>query len=122
MALEREGVARWIADYEAAWRRGRSADLGGLFTADAVYCTSPGAEPLAGIGQIRHWWRAESDPAERWELTAEVLAVDGDRAVARLDVRYSAPAQHRFLDLWLMRFAPDGRCAQFEEWYWSPEP
>ncbi len=121
MALDREGVSRWIAAYEGAWRRGSTGDLGALFTDEATYRPTPGAEPLHGIDAIRLWWESETDPAERWRLTWEVLALDGDLAIARLDVRYEAPDERRYLDLWILRFAPDGRCTAFEEWYWTPE-
>ena len=118
--MDRQGVSRWIAAYEAAWRQGRAGRIDALFTPDALYRVSPGAEPLRGRDAIARWWAAESDPAERWDLTAEVLAVDGPVAVARLDVLYRAPEQRRFLDLWLLRFVPGGLCAEFEEWFWTP--
>lgn len=121
MPLDRDAVALWISAYESVWRDGRSRDLGELFTEDAGYRASPSAEPLRGLVAIRRWWDAETDPAEDWCIVSEVLAVDGDVAVARLDVRYSAPAERRYLDLWILRFAPDGRCSSFEEWYWTPE-
>lgn len=121
MALDRDRVSRWITAYEGLWREGRSRDLGDLFTEDATYRASPSAAPLRGLAAIRRWWDAETDPAEGWRMTTEVLAVDGDVAIARLDVRYSAPAERRYLDLWILRFAPDGRCVAFEEWYWTPE-
>ena len=118
--MDRQGVSRWIAAYEAAWRLGRGASLDALFTPDAIYRTSPTAEPLRGRDAIARWWAAESDPAERWDLTAEVLALDGPVAVVRLDVRYRAPEERRYLDLWILRFVPGGLCAAFEEWYWAP--
>ena len=121
MALDREAVARWISAYESVWREGRSRDLGELFTPDADYRASPSAPPLRGLDAIRRWWDAETDPSEGWRMRADVLAVDGDVAVARLDVRYTAPDARRYLDLWIMSFAPDGRCRSFEEWYWTPE-
>jgi ketosteroid isomerase-like protein len=121
MAIDRAAVSAWIASYEAVWRSGRSEGLEALFTPGAAYGPTPSAPPLRGLAEIRAWWEAQTSPAERWRMEAEVVAVDGDRAVARLDVRYTAPAERRYQDLWLMRFAPDGRCAEFEEWYWSPE-
>lgn len=121
MPLDRDAVARWIDAYESVWREGRSHDLGRLFTEDASYRASPSAAPLRGLEAIRRWWDVETDPSDGWRMTVEVLAVDGDVAVARLDVRYSAPAERRYLDLWILRFAPDGRCSAFEEWYWTPE-
>ena len=121
MALDREAVAGWIALYEAVWRQRRPRDLERLFTDDATYRASPSAPPIRGIDAIRRWWAAETDPADEWALSSQVLAVDGDVAVARLEVRYAAPDPRRYIDLWIMSFAPDGRCRSFEEWYWTPE-
>ena len=120
--MDRAHVEGWIRAYERAWRSGDADAVAALFTPDATYRASPLAPSVRGIDAIAAWWRAESDPAERWELTSEVLAVDGPVAVARLDVRYSAPREFRYLDLWVMRFADDGRCAAFEEWWWAEPP
>jgi len=52
-------------------------------------------------------------------MTADVVAVEGDIAVVRVDVSYTAPRPQEYRDLWLLRFADDGRVADFEEWaYW----
>lgn len=120
--MDRAHVEGWIRAYERAWRSGDAEAVAALFTAGATYRASPLAPPMRGTDAIVARWRAESDPAERWELTSEVLAVDGQIAVARLDVRYSAPRAVRYLDLWVMRFAGDGRCEEFEEWWWSDPP
>jgi ketosteroid isomerase-like protein len=120
--VDRAHVEGWIRAYERAWRAHDAGAVAALFTADATYRASPLAPPVRGIDAITAWWRSESDPAERWELTSEVLAVDGPVAVARLDVRYSAPTEVRYLDLWVMRFAPGGRCDAFEEWWWRHPP
>jgi hypothetical protein len=51
------------------------------------------------------------------------VAVDGDVAVVGLHVQYGEPAAQRYRDLWVLRFAEDGRCAAFEEWpFWPGRP
>jgi uncharacterized protein (TIGR02246 family) len=120
--VDRARVRHWIAAYERAWAAGDPSALARLFTDDATYRPSPLGEPLTGRAAIAEWWASASDPAERWEMSSEVLAVEGDRAVARIEVRYTAPERVRYLDLWVMRFAPDGRCAAFEEWWWRDPP
>jgi hypothetical protein len=56
-------------------------------------------------------------------MDAQIVAVDGDVAVARVHVRYEDPAPHEYRDLWIIRFAPDGRCQAFEEWpFWPGQP
>ena len=65
------------------------------------------------------WERERDGPDEEFELSSEVFAVDGDRAVVRVEVRYGEPARE-FRDIWLLRFE-DGACSEFEEWAFWPE-
>jgi len=52
-------------------------------------------------------------------MTAEPVAVEGDAAVVRVEVRYGEPVSQEYRDLWLLRFADDSRVSEFEEWaYW----
>jgi hypothetical protein len=56
-------------------------------------------------------------------VAAEPVAVEGRHAVVRLEVRYGDPAPQEYRDLWVLRFAPDGRVEEFEEWaYWPGKP
>lgn len=119
MAVTREVVQGWVARYEQAWRTPGTDALAGLFTDDAVYRTSPYAQPAVGLPEIAGMWEAERDgPDEPFTMNTEILAVDGNMSVVRVQVDYQQPAQ-QFRDLWVIRFADDGRCAEFEEWaYW----
>jgi hypothetical protein len=47
--------------------------------------------------------------------------MDGAVVVVRVDVEYAATG-NSWRDLWILRFAPDGRCSWFEEWPFAPEP
>jgi hypothetical protein len=119
--MTREQVADWIAAYERAWRAPGTDPLGQLFTEDATYRQGPYDEPVAGLPAIGSMWQAEREgPDEEFLLTSEVVAVDGATAVARLHVRYGAPAHQEWSNLWVMRFAGDGRCEEFEEWPIAP--
>lgn len=56
-------------------------------------------------------------------MTSEVVAVEGDTAVVRVEVHYGDRAGQEYRDLWIMRFAEDGRCSSFEEWpFWPGQP
>jgi hypothetical protein len=56
-------------------------------------------------------------------VTAEPVAVEGLDAVIRVEVRYGEPVTQEYRDLWVLRFAPDGRVGTFEEWaYWPDKP
>lgn len=120
--MDKEQVAAWIAGYERAWRTPGTDMLGEIFTADATYLQGPYDEPLAGLPAIAEMWEEErTGPDEAFELTSEIIAVDGDTAVARIEVLYGEPDPEEFRDLWILRFAGDGRCRSFEEWWSSPE-
>ena len=55
--------------------------------------------------------------------TAERVAGDGRNAVVRVEVRYGDPVRQEYRDLWVLRFAADGRVEDFEEWaYWPGKP
>jgi hypothetical protein len=119
--MDREHVASWIAAYERAWRTPGTDMLATLFTADASYLQGPYLQPLIGLRAIAGMWENERDgPDEVFEVTNELLAVEGDTAVARMEVRYGDPVDREYRDLWIVRFAEDGRCRSFEEWPFSP--
>jgi len=120
--VTREQVAGWVAAYERAWRAPGTGALAGIFTPDAVYRQGPYDEPVTGLPAIAVMWEAERDgPDEVFHMTSDVIAVDGDTAVVQAEVSYGDPARQEYRDLWVLRFAGDGRCAWFEEWPFRPE-
>lgn len=112
----------WVDAYERAWRSPGVAALAELFTPDATYRATPYAEPVVGLPAIELMWEAERDgPEEAFTMTRDVIAVDGGVGVVRLVVRYGDPVRQEYTDLWVLRFAPDGRCREFEEWPFWPQ-
>ncbi len=112
---------RWVAGYERAWRAGDVPGVRRLFTDDARYRRSPYEEPAVGPDAIGAFWR--DDDGRTFSVVAEPVAVDGRNAVVRLEVRYGDPVDQEYRDLWVLRFAPDGRVEDFEEWaYWPGAP
>ncbi|MCY9556104.1 hypothetical protein M5W98_31440, partial [Paenibacillus apiarius] len=108
--MDRNRVAAWIAAYEQAWRTPGTAALGTMFTSDASYRQGPYRDPVVGLPAITRMWDSERDgPDEVFEMTSEIVAVDGD------------PVHQEWRDLWIMRFAEDGKCLSFEEWPFAPE-
>jgi SnoaL-like domain len=122
MSARRTSAEAWIEAYKRAWRTAGTDPLRGLFTEDASYRISPYEEPARGLAEIGALWereRAGSD--EEFEMSFEVVAVDRDTVVARIEVDYAAGNEYR--DLWVVRFAADGRCREFEEWpFWPGQP
>jgi ketosteroid isomerase-like protein len=121
---DRNGVREWLTGYEAAWRAPGTTGLARLFTEDATYLQSPYEEPVTGLDAIGRMWEEEREgPDEVFSLAADVVAVDGQVAVVRAEVHYGDPSTQEYRDLWVIRFAADGRCAWFEEWpFWPQQP
>ena len=120
--MTRNQVAEWVSAYERAWRSPGTQALEALFTADASYSQGPYREPVVGRAAIAKMWEAERDgPAEVFTMTSQVVAADGDTGVARVLVRYGDPVRQEYKDLWVIHFAADGKCDEFEEWPFAPE-
>ena len=120
--VSREQVGDWVTAYERAWRTPGTGGLAGIFTEDAVYRQGPYDEPVTGLPAIAVMWEAEREgPGEVFRMTSSIVAADGDTAVVRLEVSYGDPVRQEYRDLWVVRFAGDGRCASFEEWPFWPE-
>jgi ketosteroid isomerase-like protein len=117
---DRAAVTAWVAAYERAWRMQGTDMLAGLFTDDATYSMDPYGETARGLADIAELWERERVSAdESFTMTYDVVAVEDDTAVVRVAVEYhERPRQYR--DLWVIRFAGDGRSAAFEEWPFSP--
>jgi uncharacterized protein (TIGR02246 family) len=119
--MDRRAVERWVDHYEQLWRTPATDHLVDLFRPDATYLPSPWARRLNGLDEIARFWESERDSAdEEFTMSSDVVAVDGDAAVVRVSVEYAEPGGGRWRDLWVLRFAPDGRCSSFEEWPFAP--
>lgn len=120
--MDRAAVQRWIAAYERAWRTPGTDPLADLFTADVSYLPSPWAPPIRGREAVGEFWDAErKGPDEEFVMATEVVAIDGATAVVRVSVDYGEPLFSRWRDLWVIRFADDGRCEAFQEWPFAPD-
>ena len=119
--MNRDDVMRWVEGYERAWRESDRLAVDTLFTEDAAYRLSAYEPSEIGLDAIKEFWA--DDAGKTFVMDARVVAVDGDVAVVRVDVQYLTPTEREYRDVWLLRFAPDGRVADFEEWaYWPGKP
>jgi len=122
ISMDRSEVLAWLTDYEQAWRTEGVDSLADLFTGDAVYRQGPFEPKVRGLPAIAVMWEAErTGPDEAFTMTSEIVAVDGDVAVVRVEVRYGEPVEQEWRDLWIIRFAEDGRAVSFEEWPFAPD-
>lgn len=120
--MERADVERWVADYERAWRTPGTGPLAEIFTPDVSYLMDPWSTPVVGLEALGELWERERDGSdEAFTMASEVVAVDGDVGVVRVEVDYHVTAS-RWRDLWVIRFSADGRCRAFEEWPFAPDP
>jgi hypothetical protein len=123
--LDRDQVQAWLNRYIAAWRANEEELIRALFTDDVHYRYQPYGEghPI-GLDALVESWLENPDPPDSWEAEYEPYAVDGDIAVATGWSHYhateSAP-ERTYRNVFLMRFAPDGRCAEFTDVYMREE-
>lgn len=117
----RSDVQDWLDRYIAAWRANEPGPIGELFSEDAIYHYHPyGDDPIRGRDAIVASWLEEGDPPDSWDASYEPFAVEDDRAVAVGWSRYRATdkgPERTYRNAFLLRFAPDGRCAEFTEYF-----
>jgi ketosteroid isomerase-like protein len=127
--MERGDVARWLADYVEAWRTYDPDRIAALFAADVEYRYHPYDEPIRGRDAVVESWLGEGDhpdasardPEGTYDASYAPVAVDGDLAVATGSSTYfespGGPVKQVFDNCFVMRFADDGRCREFTEWF-----
>jgi ketosteroid isomerase-like protein len=121
--MGRDEVMRWVERYERAWRDRDADAVEALFSPDAQYLQSPYEPPHVGLDAIKAFWSDDDEDGEAFTMSAEPVAVDVPNAVVRVEVHYGDPVRQEYRDLWVLRFAPDGRVELFEEWaYWPDKP
>ena len=125
--VDRAAVQDWLNRYVEAWRANADEPIRALFGDDVVYRFAPFSETHVrrGIDAVVKEWLDDPDPPDSWEARYEPFAVDGDRAVATGWSRYRASdsdPERTYHNVFLMRFATDGRCVEFTELYMREEP
>ncbi len=120
--MDHAQLSDWLVGYERAWRSPGTEALADLFTEDAIYSTGPYENPHRGLGAIARMWEGERlAPDEEFEMSSEIVAVEGDSGVVRIEVSYGPPRAREYRDLWIVRLDQSGHCFQFEEWpFWPP--
>jgi hypothetical protein len=115
--MDRARVMAWVAEYERGWREEDPSAVERLFTETARYRPSPYEASEVGHDAIKAFWL--DDAGQTFTMSAWPVAVEGNHAAIRVDVAYGPPGEQEYRDVWLLRFADDGRVEDFEEWaYW----
>jgi ketosteroid isomerase-like protein len=127
--MTKDDVDRWLTDYVAAWKSYEPDQIKALFSEDIAYRYHPYDEPFRGQDEVVKAWRGEADREEAgtrddpgtWEAEYSAVAVDGDTAVATGFSSYKdsadGPVARTYDNCFVMRFADDGRCREFTEWF-----
>ena len=120
--MDRATLAAWIDAYEGLWRTPGTDRLGELFAPDATYSMGPFEETQRGLPAIAELWERERvGPDEPFRMSYEIVAVEQDTGVSRVEVAYDGPPPRHYKDIWIVRLDEGGRCAHFEEWPFWPE-
>src|SRR5579875_3345310 len=113
-----DAVEGWIARYEQAWASNDPDEVRALFTEDGEYRFHPWEAPTAGHDAIVEAWLDAQDEADDHTFSWSLLAADGPTAVVQGRTAYTDGDV--YLNLWVIRFADDGRARAFTEWYMEP--
>jgi hypothetical protein len=111
----------WLRRYGEAWIGGDPAAAVRLFAEDATYHETPFDPPMVGSEAIRRYWTEGAQDGQR-EVTfaAQPVTVEGGVGYARWQATFVRVRNRAFVELDGMlaaRFADDGRCSEFREWW-----
>jgi uncharacterized protein (TIGR02246 family) len=118
--VDRSTVQAWLDGYVRAWESNDSEAIAALFTEDATYSYGPFREDVNGRDAIVASWFEDPDEPGSWSAEYHPVAVEGDTAIANGRSRYFQPdgsPRTEYDNIFLIRFAQDGRCAEFREWF-----
>jgi hypothetical protein len=114
-------VQQWLDRYLDAWRSNDADDIRALFTEEATYAGSP-LDPRPWVGReaiVEGWLRHRDEPGS-WQFEGAPLAfADG---IGLVQGRTDYTDGSVWANLWVIRFAEDGRASSFVEWAIPPHP
>jgi ketosteroid isomerase-like protein len=129
--ITHEHVQAWLDAYEHAWETYDAAEIGALFTDDAVYRWHPFDEPEVGREAIVFGWlnpggnASDRDKPGTYKAELRPYVVEGNKAVAIGECTYWTDTTRTkvariYYNNWLLEFAEDGKCSSFTEYYMAP--
>jgi ketosteroid isomerase-like protein len=126
--MDRNDVNRWLDAYVSAWKSYDRDEIAALFSDDVEYRYHPYDEPIRGRDDVVESWRGEGDhqgaPTRdapgTYEASYRAVAVEGDVAVATGTSTYAGTdgsIRAVYDNCFVIRFAGNGRCREFTEWF-----
>ncbi|HEY7735835.1 MAG TPA: nuclear transport factor 2 family protein [Candidatus Limnocylindrales bacterium] len=121
--MDHAAFQSWLDRYIDAWHSNDAATVGDLFTEDALYRYHPWDEPPVRGREaiVGSWLGPDRDAPDSWKAEYRALAVDGDLGVAVGESRYltedRSAVERTYHNVFVCRFADDGRCREFTEYY-----
>ena len=109
-----KAVQDWMTGYRKAWESNDPGEIGDLFTDDAIYYNEPFSEPSRGRDAIIQMWQERQDAPGSTTFTWSPVVVTNDTAIIQGETDYGSV---KFSNLWVIRFAADGRATEFTEWW-----
>jgi ketosteroid isomerase-like protein len=113
-------LSEWVEGYRRAWDSNDPAEIGALFTDDALYFTEPYLEPWRGREAIVAGWLSRKDEPGDATFDWQPLLETGDVSILTGTTVYREPPI-TYSNLWVIRHDADGRCREFTEW-WMKHP
>lgn len=110
----------WMDRYVLAWSSNETEHIEELFTEDAVYDPQTADGEWEGRDEIIARWQEIDDSEDNWDFEWQPIVETDDLAVIQGRTNYfDPPISYR--NLFIIRFAEDGRCSDFTEWYIEEE-
>jgi SnoaL-like domain len=110
----------WMDGYVLAWSSNDEDHIRALFTDDAIYDPQVEGGEWDGIEEIVANWQDIDDQEDNWDFEWLPLVETDELAVITGRTNYFEPAA-TYRNLFVIRFADDGRCVDFTEWYIEEE-
>lgn len=112
---------RFLDGYLDAWRTNDPDSVRALFAPDATYRSGVrDVVPVRGVNDIVAHWLEERDEPGIWSYKGAVDVQTERAAVIRGVTTYTeGPKSGIYVNVWLVRFAADGRASEFQDW-WFP--
>ena len=129
--MDQSAAQVWLDRYVAAWKSYDPDAIVALFSEDVVYRYHPYDDPIIGRDAVVGSWLGDSESGDAstrdqpgtYDATYSPVAVDGPVVVATGTSNYrdepDGPVVRVFENCFVMRFADDGRCREFTEYYIS---